>query len=665
MMTNEFTFESFKNYVSNYVVGQENVVKLIYAGINAARRSKTIPAFLLRGPPGAGKTMITQIVADYFNANYVFIQTTLNITEDELIYKFVPSEQTRSGVRIQYGPLPDALIKSREKITVLTIDEFDKTRPSADALLLDYLQNARVSFRIDDKEDVITGNKDNLIVFITSNDNREFSEPLLRRVITINFNLPDPKDVENLLRKHFDDEKIVKTLTTIYMAGLNTELTKPITIQELIQLGHAMTVMPDVDFNQLLLSFVVKNVDDLYRLNESLEQLDPKQLQQHVDLPDVGNTVVNKINDVTTAQEQQTTEQQTKTTVEQLLTRIKLPINNVLKSVDNVDKVNDTIEATFNAEIDTKTFHEYDTIIKTLNPEPADRPDALGKFKVVLDDTLRLTSNEPLSLMEVKQLHSQMNLEAYVEDYVYLSNDHEDIIKIMNDTYKELKFTYYTKNTIVAVDKDVKTDRLVFVLRFDKVKGHLYRAKIYVNKKTNNSSQQYNLINELHRHYQINNVAKSILDEVIYKKDSIMNYEFFKSDSYNRLVNFVNDVKDVYDLRVRITIDEIRESTAILRNMYKDNCITDYNIYTDDETSSKTGYANFRFKYIEVTRDIRTDQHVYERVTITDDVVKIVSKYVGEYDILEGLKTFVTMSKELGDYSKKLCEKLPELVSKK
>ena len=662
---NEFTFESFKNYVSKYVVGEDDIIKLIYVGINAARRSKTLPAFLLRGPPGAGKTMITQIVADYFNAHYVFIQTTLNTTEDELIYKFVPSEQTRSGVRVQYGSLPDALIKSREKITVLTIDEFDKTRPSADALLLDYLQNARVSFRIDDKEDVITGNKDNLIVFITSNDNREFSEPLLRRVITINFNLPDPKDVENLLRKHFDDEKIVKTLTTIYMAGLNTELTKPITIQELIQLGHAMTVMPDVDFNQLLLSFVVKNVDDLYRLNESLEQLDPKQLQQHVDLPDVGNTVVNKINDVTTAQEQQTTEQQTKTTVEQLLTRIKLPINNVLKSVDNVDKVNDTIEATFNAEIDTKTFHEYDTIIKTLNPEPADRPDALGKFKVVLDDTLRLTSNEPLSLMEVKQLHSQMNLEAYVEDYVYLSNDHEDIIKIMNDTYKELKFTYYTKNTIVAVDKDVKTDRLVFVLRFDKVKGHLYRAKIYVNKKTNNSSQQYNLINELHRHYQINNVAKSILDEVIYKKDSIMNYEFFKSDSYNRLVNFVNDVKDVYDLRVRITIDEIRESTAILRNMYKDNCITDYNIYTDDETSSKTGYANFRFKYIEVTRDIRTDQHVYERVTITDDVVKIVSKYVGEYDILEGLKTFVTMSKELGDYSKKLCEKLPELVSKK
>jgi MoxR-like ATPase len=661
-MMSEFTFESFKNYVSKYVVGQDDIIKLIYVGINAARRSKTVPAFLLRGPPGAGKTMITQIVADYFNANYVFIQTTLNTTEDELIYKYVPSEQTRSGVRIQYGPLPDALIKSREKITVLTIDEFDKTRPSADALLLDYLQNARVSFRIDDREDVIVGNKDNLIVFITSNDNREFSEPLLRRVITINFKLPDPKDVEKLLRRHFNDDKIVKTLTTIYIAGLTTQLTKPITIQELIQLGYAMTIMPDVDFNQLLLSFVVKNTDDLYKLNESLEQLDPKELRQHIDLPDVGSTIINKVNDATIAQEQ-TTEQQTTTTVQQLLTRIKLPINNVIKSVDNVDKINDTIEATFNAKINTKSFYEYDTIIKTLNPEPTDRPDVLGKFKVILDDTLRLTSNEPLSLMEVNPLHNQMNIEAYVEDYVYLNGDHKDIIRIVNNNYNELKFTYYTKDVIVAVDKDVTTDRPLFVLRFDRVKGHLYKVKIYDNKEPNRSSHQYSLISELYDHYQINNVVKTILNEVTYRRDMIMNYEFFKSDLYNRLVNFVNDVKGVFDLRVRITIDEM-ESTALLRKDSKSDCSVNYAIFAYDEVSSKTGYVDFKFKYVEVVRSISTDQNVFERMTITNDVVKIVSKYVGEYDILDGLKKFADMTKELGDYAKKLCEKLPEVLKK-
>jgi len=659
---NEFTFESFKNYVSKYVVGEDEIIKLIYVGINAARRSKTVPAFLLRGPPGAGKTMITQIVADYFNANYVFIQTTLNTTEDELIYKFVPSEQTKSGVRVQYGPLPDALIKSRQRITVLTIDEFDKTRPSADALLLDYLQNARVSFRIDDREDVIVGDKNNLIVFITSNDNREFSEPLLRRVITIDFKLPDPRDVEKLLRRHFDDEKIVKTLTTIYIAGLTTELTKPITIQELIQLGYAMTVMPDVDFNQLLLSFVVKNTDDMYRLRESLEQLDPQQLRQHIDLPDVGSMIVNKVNDAITTHEQ-TTGQQTTTTVQQLLTRIKLPVNNIIKSVDNVDKLSDTIEATFNAKIDTKSFYEYDTIIKTLNPEPTDRPDVLGKFKVILDDTLRLTSNEPLSLMEVKTLHNVMNLEAYVEDYVYLSGDHKDVIRIINNNYNELKFTYYTKDVIVAVDKDVTTDRPLFVLRFDRIKGHLYKVKIYVNKEPNRSGHQYNFISETYN-YQINNVAKTILNDVTFRRDTIMNYEFFKSDLYNRLVNFVNDVKGVFDLRVRITIDKGYESSALLRNDSKNDCSINYSIFIDDEVSSKTGYVNFEFKYIDVARSISTNQHVSERITITDDVLKIVNKYVGEYDILEGLKTIADMSKELYDYAKKLCEKLPEVLKR-
>jgi hypothetical protein len=654
----EFTFESFKNYVSKYVVGQDDIIKLIYVGINAARRSKTIPAFLLRGPPGAGKTMITQIIADYFNAHYVFIQTTLNTTEDELIYKYVPSEQTKSGVRVQYGPLPDALIKSREKITVLTIDEFDKTRPSADALLLDYLQNARVSFRIDDREDVIVGNKDNLIVFITSNDNREFSEPLLRRVITINFKLPDPKDVEKLLRRHFDDEKIIKTLTTIYIAGLTTELTKPITIQELIQLGYAMTIMPDVDFNQLLLSFVVKNTDDLYRLDESLEQLDPKELRQHIDLPDVGSTIVNKINDATivnkindaTIAQEQTTEQQTTTTVQQLLTRIKLPINNIIKSVDNVDKVKDEVESTFNAVIDTNTFNEYDAIIKTFEPEPTNRPDVLGKFKVVLDDTLRLTSNEPLTLNELYDIYRKMVFEAYVEDYVYLC-DHKDIIRLIRGDYADLQFTYYTKHVIVAVHK--KQDVTHFVLRLDNVKGHLYKAKIYVNKQNLSSDEQRrqeNFIERLIRNHQLQNVLESVLSNVKYSRDEIISGVYFNSDGYKRLIDFINDTKEMFNLRAKISVSKDYESRITIQQGNKDECNTEIYI----SAVSRYNYVEFRFDYLRVTRYV-TNAKNEESFNITNDTHKIVNNYVGEYDIIDGIKMLHKMAQELKNYANSMC----------
>ena len=647
----EFTFESFKNYVSQYVVGEDDIIKLIYVGINAARRSKTLPAFLLRGPPGAGKTMITQIVADSFNAHYVFIQTTLNTTEDELIYKYIPSEQTRSGVRIQYGPLPDALIKSREKITVLTIDEFDKTRPSADALLLDYLQNARVSFRIDDKEDVIVGDKNNLIVFITSNDNREFSEPLLRRVITIDFKLPDPKDVEKLLRRHFDDDKIIKTLTTIYIAGLTTELTKPITIQELIQLGYAMTVMPDVDFNQLLLSFVVKNVEDLYKLNVSLERLNVSQIQQkETYLPNVVETIVKTVNNVTSPP-QQTTQQQQETTVQQLLTKIKLPVNKIVQTVNNVDKVNDEIESTFNAAIDTNTFNEYSEVIKTFKPEPTDRPDVLGKFKVVLDDTLRLTSNEPLTLNELDDIYYKMNFEAYVEDYVYLHP--KDVIGLIKSEYADLRFTYYTKDVIVTVDK--KQDVTRFVLRLDNVKGRLYKAKIYVNKQNLSSDEQrrqINFIERLLRKYQLQNFLESLLSNVKYSKDEIIRGDYFNSNDYKTLIDFINDTKGTVNLRAKINVAKGYESTATIKQG-KGECETKINVSTD----AHYNYVEFRFNYLDVTRYV-TNKKEEESFIITNDIYKIVNNYVGEYDLIDGIKMLYKMAEELKNYANNMCNEL-------
>lgn len=104
------------------------------------------------------------------------------------------------------GPLPEALIKSREKLSILVLDEFDKTRPSAGALLLDFLQNCRVSVRISNEDKVIRGNPENLIVFLTSNEEREFSEPLLRRVIVINIPPLPTVTVFNIMLKYFDEK---------------------------------------------------------------------------------------------------------------------------------------------------------------------------------------------------------------------------------------------------------------------------------------------------------------------------------------------------------------------------------------------------------------------------------------------------------------------------
>lgn len=667
-------FESFRNYVSQYVVGHEKEIKLIYTGLVASWESGTVPAFLLRGPPGLGKTMITQVIAGYFNAEYVFIQATLNTTEDELIYKFLPSEQTKSGIRVQYGPLPDALRRSRERTTVLTIDEFDKTRPSADALLLDFLQNARISFRIDEREDTILGDKKNLIVFLTSNDNREFSEPLLRRLIVINFKPPLPKEVEKLLRKHFDDDRIVRTLMSIYVAGLSAKLTKPVTVQELIQLGYAMLSVPDADFNQLLLSFVVKNVHDLYELQRTIQNMGSEETDDDMSIPNIGKTILEKINDVSIGNDEQETEKEV-LTVKHLLSRIKLPIDRVNRvlSDSDVEKVSGSIESTFNAIINTNTFAEYDEIIRTFEPEPAERPDVLGKFKVVLDDTLRLVSDKPLTLNELDWIFRRVESEAYAEDLVYIPNGHKDVLETVK-YYNKLRFTYYTKDTIVLVDKDDKDgSRPYTVLRLDRVRGRLYKLKLYVdnrNQPLGKRDNQANLIDKLYKKFQINNVAKDFIENITYKyNEEIMGGKFFEDDGFRKLAEFVNDVGDNVKMHVKIGINNDTKSIINIKEKSgygkEDECSVDLDISKEYKQDGTTYTINYLFKKLTVTRYFGRGFRVKEdEIDITSDVNEIVKKYVGEYELLDGLKVYHKMVKEVKEFVKTICDKMSEKVDR-
>jgi hypothetical protein len=666
-------FESFKNHISQYMVGHQDEVKLIYTGLLASWKSGTVPAFLIRGPPGLGKTMITQVIAEYFGADYVFTQTTLNTTEDELIYKFLPSEKTKSGVKIQYGPLPEALKKSREKITILTIDEFDKTRPSTDALLLDFLQSARVSFRIDDQEDVIVGDKKNLIVFLTSNDNREFSEPLLRRLIVINFKPLHPKEIERLLRKHFDDERVVRTLTSIYVAGLSAKLSKPVTVQELIQLGHAMLTVPDADFNQLLLSFVVKNVHDLYELQKAFLKTDPEDLDDDMEIPNIGEAMLEKLDEVSVGDKKRETKKET-VTVRHLLSKIRLPVGKIGQVLgdNNVEKVTDNIESTFNASINTNTFSEYDEIIRTFKPEPAERPDVLGKFRVVLDDTLRLVSDKPLTLAELSKVFRRMESEAYAEDLVYIPNGHKDVLELV-EYYKELRFTYYTKDIMVLIDKDDENNSNPYtVLRLDRVRGRLYKVKLYVdnrNQKLGRKDHQIGLIDKLYENFQVNSFAKRVSENVIYEYgEKIMNGEFFESDDFKKLAGFVNDVGDTVKISFRINVNGDDRSVVKIREKSRydgeDECTTDFDVSKEYKGNENIYTINYTFKKLAVTvylgrsLDIEKDE-----VDITDDVNKIVEKYVGEYGLLDGLKVYHDMVKEIKGYTKIICDKIPELVT--
>ena len=137
-------------------------------------------ALLVQGPPGTGKSAFASAIASVIQAQFVMYQCHSWTDADEL-FVGVDVQAAVAGnaesVR-QEGVLARVARLSAVGMVVLLLDELDKAQDRAEALLLDWLQSGRVPLRpgIHAQTEM-----NNVIVIITSNDERQLSEALLRR----------------------------------------------------------------------------------------------------------------------------------------------------------------------------------------------------------------------------------------------------------------------------------------------------------------------------------------------------------------------------------------------------------------------------------------------------------------------------------------------------
>lgn len=257
------TINLYKELNDKGYVCSQNMTNKILAALN----TKPVAGAILDGPAGTGKSYLPEILAKIYDCNYFFYQCFPQTQPDDLLVKILPSENTVSGVKLTDGVMFKAARASLDitRRTILVLDEWDKTRPSADSFLLDFLQTGRIDYQ----GQSLVANLSNLTVFLPKNDERDLCEPLLRRLPKIDFEplMPDlVKEALELNTEHAN-HPFLKSAVLLYARCLMAKLSKPCTIQELRQMLDALTLLGEqADWDSLIYQFVTKTHENHMKL---------------------------------------------------------------------------------------------------------------------------------------------------------------------------------------------------------------------------------------------------------------------------------------------------------------------------------------------------------------------------------------------------------------
>ena len=248
---------------------------------------------LLEGEPGVGKTEVSKTLAKILEADLVRLQCYEGIDASQALYEWDYSRQllyaralqggeldVKERVHELYGPeflLERPLLRAiREgRAAVLLIDELDRSDDEFEAFLLEVLSD----FTVTVPELGTIHTDDPPAVVITSNRTRELHDALKRRCLYHWIDFPDlEREIEIIkLRVPGVSEQLARAVAMAVARLRGLDLIKPPGAAEAIDWAQALAILGaegvDDGVARETLGWVIKNHDDLQRVEEALPEL--------------------------------------------------------------------------------------------------------------------------------------------------------------------------------------------------------------------------------------------------------------------------------------------------------------------------------------------------------------------------------------------------------